>query len=206
MKVGVICDGDAEVEVLNALLPRVQMPNVQFLRALYADMQPSAPVMQVARTAKSRLDFCVARSVDRSIVIIDRETSSECPGDRASAIRGAILQMGYNNVDVVVKDRKLENWLIADAEGVNSLTGFDIPVRLVRRIAAAGADSLVDAERELSKAASRGYSKRRDAIQIARAISLDALSIRSRSFRRFLRVAGDQRYALQSRHPHCAHC
>lgn len=203
MRVAVICDGDAEVEVLRVLLGKLVINGVQLIGAAYADMQPSAPIAQVVAAARSRIEIWRARNASRIIVVIDREQSVICPGERAEALRNAFHGAGYQEVEVVVKDRKLENWLIADAEAVSTLNNFSLPDNIVRRVETAGADSVQDAQRELERAGRNGYSKRRDAIRIATISAIEVIEQRSRSFRRFLRHAGHPAYALQSRRAAC---
>lgn len=200
MKIGVICDGDAEVEVLRVLLGKVSIEGIQLIGAAYADMQPMAPPGQVVAAARSRIDIWRAKNASRIIVAIDRERSVICPGERAESLRFAFHAAGYHEVEVVVKDRKLENWLIADAEAVSGLNNFSLPDSVVQRVHAAGADSVNDAQRELERAGRNGYSKRRDALRIAAVAAVERIELRSRSFRRFLRHAGHPAYALQSRY------
>jgi hypothetical protein len=200
MRVGVICDGDAEVEVLKVILGKLSLAEIELLGAVYADMQPSAPNAQVVFAARSRIEIWRARRVNKIVVVIDREQSSMCPGQRAQELRAAFHGSGFTEVEVVVKDRKLENWLLADAEGVSTLKGFSISDSLARRVRNAGADSIGDAQAELERASSKGYGKRRDAVRIAQVSSIAVIEERSRSFRRFLRHVGHPSYQTQSRH------
>lgn len=199
MPVGIVCDGDAEVEVLTELLRRFNGHGVEFGRVVYADMQPKAPVGQIVRAASLKLPILRARGSDAIVVVLDREDGVECPGVRAAEISAAFRAAGHLDVRVVIKDRKLENWLIASAEAVSTLVGFEIPEGVIRRIERAGADSITDAERELRGCARRDYSKRRDAVRMAQVATAHSLESRSRSFRRLLRVSGDARFAHQSR-------
>lgn len=198
MRVGVICDGSAEVEVLQRIVEKIDIQGVQFTRIAYADIQPLGPVMQIVAAARPRLAILRARGSDRIIVVVDRETLTDCPGVRASNIEAAFRNDGHDDVMVVIKNRKLENWLIAHPEAVASLARFRIPEALVRRILSAGADSIRDAYRELNGCCIGGFSKRRDAVRVAEVIDPVLLEQRSRSFRKFLRAAGDPRYRTQS--------
>ncbi|MGX5730124.1 DUF4276 family protein [Pseudoxanthomonas beigongshangi] len=161
-------------------------------------MQPLAPIPQVVAAARGRLDFLRARNVDRVIVAIDRENSQECPGVRAAAIEHGFHRAGYQEVRAVVKNRKLENWLLSDPEMINTVSGFNVSNAVIRQVSSSGSDSFPDASRTLAGSSSRGYSKRRDAVRIAGVSRLDRIESASRSFRRLLRLIGDNRYAHQS--------
>jgi hypothetical protein len=106
-------------------------------------------------------------------------------------------------VSVVVKNRTLENWLIADPKGLARLGGRFKPTNaFVARVSPNKADNVEDGAALLDRICVKGsYHKTQDPPNIFAAMDVTETGKNSRSFRRFLRLLGDKRYRDQSRKP-----
>lgn len=204
MKIGLIVDGSAEVNAISAMVQNFTIPNVQFLNAIYADMQPKATPAQIARSALGKCQILLARKVGLIVVLLDREDRNDCPSSFALAIQAAFAALGIQNIAVVIKDRQFENWLIADPDGL----AMGLPARMnitpafIRSVSPDRADLVDNPEDLLNRICIRAeYHKRHDAISIARVVDPIRTAMNSRSFRRFLRVVGFPSYQTQSRRP-----
>lgn len=202
MKIGVIVDGKAEPEALLRLRGKVHASG-PFLKPLYVDLQPMAPPGLVAKRARRNIDTLRARGAQRIVLLIDREERQECAPELAARIAEALGRRGESGVTVVVKDRALENWLVADPDCFAALSArFHPPKSFARRVSPNKADSVRDAAFLLNRiAVRRPYHKRHDPARILAALDVTAAAKNSRSFRRFLRAMGDRRYRDQSRLP-----
>lgn len=196
-------DGDAESQALKLLTQRISIRGTQLLDPIYANMQPRSTPGQIARSAKPKIDVLTARGVDKIVVLIDKEDRQECPTQFASSIEEAFNALGCPHVKVAVKNRKFENWLIADADVFNQLRSrYRITRAFQRAVSPNKADSVADAEGLLNRIVVSGeYHKRRDAQQITGLQEADKMARNSRSFRRFLRLVGYANYSLQSKRP-----
>lgn len=200
MKIGIIVDGDAEMKAFQCLTRRIKIQGVQLLKPIHADMQPKATAGQIAKAAEDKLGLLHARRADRIIVLIDRENRQACPGQWKDEIERAISKLGYSQVRVVIKNRKFENWLIADVRVFEKLRARYQVTGIL--IAPDKADDVEDAEKLLNKIAVKvEYRKGRDAAQITALQDYLEVGRNSRSFRRFLRLIGHPHYRDQSKKP-----
>lgn len=141
----------------------------------------------------------VTSTVDatRIVVAIDREAVSTCPGALASDLKAEIRRQDraglLTNVplEIVIKNRTYENWLIADPDGLDVLQGrFRLSRRIVDQVRTSGADG-IDAYRILRRAAQlNAYDKVEDAVRITKVSRPSRAAKHSRSFRKFLRSIG----------------
>jgi hypothetical protein len=203
LRIGIVVDGDAESQALKLLTQRISIPDTQLLDPIYANMQPRSTPGQIARSAKSKIDVLTARGVDKIVVLIDKEDRLECPSQFASNIEAAFSAIGCPHVEVAVKNRNFENWLIADVDVFNRLRSrYRVTKAFQKAVSPNKADSVPDAESLLNKIVVSGeYHKRRDAAQITKLQEADKMARNSRSFRRFLRIVGHSDYLLQSKKP-----
>jgi len=107
-------------------------------------------------------------------------------------------------VHVVVKNRKFENWLIADPKALASLKGRFKPTQAFRKhVSPNKADNVPDGAVLLKQICVKGsyYHKTQDPPRILAAMDVAEGGRNSRSFRRFLRLVGDRRYRDQSKKP-----
>ncbi len=202
MTIGIIVDGQAEPEALRKLFPKLRGVGT-ILQPLYADLQPKAAPGQIARKALSRVRMLRQRSAERVILLLDREDRSECPPRLAGQIAKALDRLGEPGINVVVKNRAIENWLIADPGCPGKLEGrFRSATALTKRVSPNKADNVRKAASLLDRiAVRRPHHKRRDPPRIVQAMDVASAAGNSRSLRRFLRVLGDERYRDQSRLP-----
>jgi len=200
--VGIIVDGRAEADALQALLRKAVGPR-RCLRPRYADMQPTASPEQIAKRATDRVRMLRRHGADRIILLIDREDREDCCPALAAEIERALAGVGAQDVHVVVKDRAFENWLVADPEALAALAGrFRITKAFRSAVAPDKADAVHSAAALLSRAClGKPYNKRRDPARIVEAMDVVAAARNSRSLRRFLRLVGSSAYRGQSRRP-----
>lgn len=205
MKCGLIVDGRAEREALPHLLRRIEGIAEVSHPLLYVDIQPTAPVPRIAREVAKHLATLRSRAVTRAIVLIDFEGNQNCPGDWGRSIGNLALRMARQcsglELEVVVKHRKLENWLLSDPEALMTMPGrFEVSQNARSLIVPDKADRC-DAEPLLKRIVRGDYRKREDAIRILAAMDPLRAAANSRSLRRLLRVLGHPGYSLQSRSP-----
>jgi hypothetical protein len=206
VKIGLIVDGRSEQEALPELYPRLRTPH-QILKPVPEKIQPHAPPEQTAILVARRCRILAAQGIDLVVVLLDRETRDDCPEAFASHLQALIVRRLAPRpipVTVVMKDRALENWLVADIGCLARAPGmFAGAGRVARAIPSGNADG-VDALEILRRACGpRGnYDKVGGAVTICTYLDPGRAALNSRSFRRFLRVLGDSRYTEQSRLPH----
>jgi len=200
VRIGMIVDGEAEYRSLSKLFSRIQISST-LLSPLKADIQPLAPVTQIAGAVKSRLKILAAKNVDLAIVLLDRESRPDCCGAMAEAIRVAITKMSASpRVAVVIKNRMFENWLIADCDALEQLRArFTVRPGQRQQIAPDKADSADGVSLLKAMVRQKDYNKVKDAVRIMSVAIPERLASNSRSFRRFLRILGHPAYRLQSR-------
>lgn len=204
MRVGIIVDGDAESLALRNLTRRITIPGVQVADPIFAPMQPGASPARIVAAAKGRLETLVhLRRVNKVLILIDREARSECPGEWATSLCSCFHAAGYRLVSVIIKNRKLENWLISDTDVFRrARSRYRLTPAFVRTVEPNRADSVDDAEALLNSIViGSTYHKRKDAAQITSLQDPMTIAQHSRSFRRLLRVLGDPSYKDQSRRP-----
>ena len=201
MTVGIIVDGDAESQALRKITSKL-IAAKPCIGPFYANMQPLAPPPTIARAAMKTIQVAKARGATELVILIDRENNDDCPTTIAENLVRAFDRLGHE-VQVVVKNRSFENWLIADPGALAiQRQRFSVSRAVRRKISPNKADNIDDAFAILNRCAIRtAYHKRRDAITICEKLDLALAASNSRSIRRFLRVLGDDRYKAQSRLP-----
>lgn len=203
MKYGIVVDGDAEFHAFPKILPRIQSPNV-ILAPIKADIQPKAPPGQIVRALKTRIPILRTRGAESIIVLLDREDRSECPGKWAEVVQALTAKecadMVNGSLFVVLKNRKFENWLVADVHALRKMPKrFKFTDAIEKRIEVDKADS-IDAYKLLSTTAiNESYDKVSDAVKIMNHADPLRIAQNSRSFRRLLRVLEVGVYTSQSK-------
>lgn len=114
VRIGIVVDGEAESQALKLLTRRIQIKDVQLFDPRFADMQPKSTAKQIARSAATQILILKKQKADRVVVLIDHDDRAECTGDWAVVLEDAFNALGHQDVQVAVKNRKLENWLISD--------------------------------------------------------------------------------------------
>jgi hypothetical protein len=202
MRVGFIVDGEAEFRSLSGIYPRLGV-SATLLAPLKSDIQPLAPLPQIAASIKIPLRIMHGRGADLVVVLLDREMRTECPGDLARSL-SLLLSLSYPvpRIAVVMKDRRFENWLVSDPEVFRHFKArFRFESGHRSQVAPDKADH-IDALAMLKRLViQQDYSKVKDAVQILRHAEPSRMARNSRSFRRFLRLLGHPAYSLQSRRP-----
>ena len=160
----------------------------------------------MAGAVNSRLAILAARGVYRVVVLLDREDRADCPGDLATALIQALQPMcarqGVREVRVVIKDRMLENWLIADTGCIRQMKNrFRFSEGVLRKIEKDGADNQAAFDLLKRFAHKQPYSKVPDSMRIMERAQPLAIAGNSRSFRRLLRVLNHGTYSKQSKRP-----
>lgn len=205
MIVGIVADGKSEVDALPMLFPALkEATGHSFLRPAWAQVHPKGTVQQIAQAVGARLREQEARRADLVILLLDREERADCPGELALQI-GHWLRQSRSwqcAVDVVIKDRTFENWLIADLAALQAQPSRFRPDSAAERsIVRQGADAfpaLVHLKRWTFGSA---YRKAEDSVRILEHADPIRMANTSRSFRRFLRCLGHPSYRHQSRLP-----
>ena len=203
MRVGIVTDGQGEVEAHPKLLAGLQPEGVTTAGIAYADLQPKASPGQIVKAAESRIRIFRAKGTAAVVLAIDLEDRRECAGQFARSLEAAFAARGMDCVRVAVKHRCLENWLLADVGALRSLAArFRVPKILSRKISPNKADHVQRPVELLQRMAVRkSYHKRRDPPDIMAAQDASVVARNSRSFRRFLRLLGHRAYREQSRQP-----
>jgi hypothetical protein len=203
VKIGIIVEGLGEYQSLPKLYSKLALrPGNQVLSPLHAKLQPKSGPGQVAKNALSRVDMLKKRGADVVLLLIDREDREDCAPEFAQAIEAALEGMG-EQVRVVVKNRAVENWLIADPKGLARLGGRFKPTKaFTSQVSPNKADNVKDGAALLNRICFKGsYHKTQDPPNIFGAMDITEAGKNSRSFRRFLRLVGDRRYRDQSKKP-----
>ncbi|HDR9074699.1 DUF4276 family protein [Burkholderia vietnamiensis] len=203
--IGVIVEGDGEIDAISELLKKVNSEFEIRHNPIRADLQPKATSKVIARSARSQILLWKRRGVDLIVVLIDRE-DHECSCRFSSELEAAFHEM-YENTGlvfrVVVKNRMIENWLVADVEALKQMRArFSISTKFERAVVGR-ADEVEKALDLLDDAANKGsYRKGSDPLAICKNQDVLRASKNSRSYRRFLRVLGCTHYMQQSKLPY----
>lgn len=200
MTIGIIVEGQEESQSLAHITTKITIEGVTIRKPLYAPIQPKATPGQIAKAIESRLK--ILGTVDRILILIDLEDLDVCPGERAQVLEDAVRRMGYDNMHVVIKHRKFENWLIADCTALGQLTNFSLTKSFVHQVTGK-ADNVPDAVELLSsiKKDRRSFHKTHDGTAIAKKVRPETIALHSRSFRRFLHLLTHPTYKEQSKNP-----
>ncbi len=145
-----------------------------------------------------RVRAAILKKFCKVIVVLDRENRNKCPGELAQEVRTQLvvrLRDGFNYrgnppVEVVVADKMMENWLIADPQGISNHAHITQNLSGAVRNRADGLNAI----QILKRAYSTGhqYHKTRDAPKLAKHVRVlnPEVRRRSRSLDKLLRVAG----------------
>lgn len=204
MRIAFIVDGLSEYEALPVLYTQLRRATgATFVRIVKADIQPLDTIPRIANVCIKSANVLMSSRPDLLIILIDRESRSDCPGDLARQVRVAVEKSSDCRTAVVIKDRCFENWLISDPIALKSLSGkFILSNRVVSAIVPDKADA-ANALDVLKRSArpNQGYKKIPDSTKIPQASDISRMAQNSRSFRRLLRCLGHPSYLTQSRHP-----
>jgi hypothetical protein len=194
---GLVVEGEADFAAIPVLLKRAGASPGHASIFRGQGVQCAIPTL-VQEKLLPHTRVQVLKGYRKILVIIDRETRGDCPGDFAQRVQAELvcqLQAGYGYggnppVSVVCADRKLENWLIADPQGI---LGHAYIRRSIARRVGKNADSR-DAVSIIRWAfgPQRHYHKTSDAPALAARVRVERNDVRkrSKSLDKLLREAG----------------
>lgn len=198
MKIGVVVEGRGEFKALPEIREQVhRITKASGFKVLFAAYDPHAQPGRIVRECESRIRQFHARGYNRVIVLVDRESRNVGCSQLAKDLEERFAKAQFPiPISVVVKDRRFENWLVADVDALKQMQGrFKITKGMRREIEPDRADR-IDALRLLKKASQNGdFGKVDDARRIMQKADIGKMALNSRSFRCFLARLG---------HPHLA--
>jgi hypothetical protein len=203
VRVGFVVDGVSEVGSLPNLYPALSARSGhRFDTPIKANLQPTAPIGTIVGACVKSVQQVFARRADLAVVLLDRESRPECPGDLAYAIlQGLSKKNAGGDIAVVVKNRMFENWLIADLGALRSQRGrYAVSKSVQNQVENNKADN-VEGLKLLKHCCKSDYRKVEDAKKILAKADPGTMGLHSRSFRRMLRCIHDPDYLTQSRNP-----
>lgn len=204
MRIGYLCDGDAEIETIGGVLRKTESPHT-LVGPIKTALQIDTRVENVASAARKGVVQLKALGAAALVVLLDREQTPDCAPALATRICAALraeYAEQFTRIEVVIKDRTYENWLIGDAAAIAAQPARFALSKTVRDAAMRGTVDNLDGLAVLKGAAIRNdYAKIADAQRIASRCDPMRIAMASRSFRRLLRVHGEPRYAEQSKNP-----
>ena len=193
--IAVLVDGSGEEQALNELIPtinRMFLSSHRLLNAGYVDIQPKATAAQIVKKATNRVVH-LSRKADKVIILIDFEDREGCLVEWCRELRGAFHRREMSKVEVVIKNRKFENWLIADPDNIHKKNGYEVSSAKKRQVAPGKADNVSDAEKWLNECKKKGsgsYHKTQDAKAFCKTTDVSVVKKNSRSFRKFAKECG----------------
>ena len=204
MKIGILVEGRAEYSDLHVIISKNTYNNNKILKPLFAPMQPKASAMQIARSAKAGIGILINQGVDKIIVLIDKEDQDFCIIKHAKEIKNALNNFCNKvSIEVIIKNKQFENWLIADINNLQSIKGFKLSESFISKISKDKADNQQNPVELLESIMTirRTYDKGIHGKRIVSNIDTLKIAENSRSFRKFLRELGHSDYLYQSKKP-----
>jgi hypothetical protein len=193
-RIGLVVEGETEYRALPLLLQHLGLsttsPSIFHGQSVNASVQDLVKYRLLTH-ARTQL----AKKASQVIVVLDRETRPESADVFGKALakelrrqlRGCESEHAARRVFVAVADRRFENWLLADPEGVSKSKLLGKKANLVGRVACHADDR--DALEVLREAIARGwYNKAIHGPQLAQHIRMRPVGISwcSKSFAAFL--------------------
>jgi hypothetical protein len=172
-----------------------------FMGPVKADIQPYAPEPAIARSCRNGIKQLSLRGANLVVILLDREQRSECPSRLASAIRAAASSETTVGVEVVIKNRTYENWLIADLSALRGQPARYAVSNTTRASVEPNKADSADALMLLKRCCTGSYDKVADSKKILARADIVRIGKHSRSFRRFLGLTRHPRYSTQTRQP-----
>jgi hypothetical protein len=132
-----------------------------------------------------KVQLTLLRQPSKVLVVLDRESRNACPGEFAGDVQNELVRQlgnGYRGtprIVVVCADRTLENWLLADPDGIgkHNYIARDCRNRIRNNADGVNAEALL----KWAYAKGRSYHKRRDAPDLALRVRSGSASVRRRS-------------------------
>jgi len=207
MKTAIVVDGEAEYKSLPLILKRCSHQGLRTVLVLKCPGHPKSNPQRIAHAIARKANPVVrVKRLDRIIALIDLEDLSQRASERARQLEEALRgELNVESIDVVVKDKKYENWLIADVDALRQLPSrFTRIDTIARELRKPNVDLITDASDLLHRAVepNKAYRKIDDAKMICSTADPLRAARHSRSLRRLLRVLGVPQYTNQSCRPH----
>src|SRR5262249_28736724 len=123
---GLIVDGRSEFEALPELRVAIEAATLhRFMTPYLLETSPLARLPRLAADCFRAAQILRDRGADSVIVLVDREDREVCPPAIADELRRAMGRRVWANflIQVVVKDKTFENWLISDPDAIAELRG-----------------------------------------------------------------------------------
>ncbi|MBH0780005.1 DUF4276 family protein [Nocardia bovistercoris] len=205
MKIAILTEGKSEFKSLPRLYPQIKekLPKkTQIMKPLLVNAAPDGPPGQLVAACRGPLRIVGIDGAARAILLLDRERQSAHPGEIAQTIEKELHKNSDIPIDVAIKDRMFENWLIGDLDALRAQPArFKVTPALARKVEPNKADS-VDALAELKRAAiGIQYDKIADGDRISGRTQVEQVAKHSRSFRHFLHLLGYETYRNQCVYP-----
>jgi len=208
MKIAIVSEGIAEYHSIPLVLRRCSHITNSILDPLKCDFHPNATYAHIAKVIiKKTQGKLIRESVDLLVVLIDREKRQDSCCFIASNLKSELLDQTRANglqisVEVVVKDRMFEDWLISDVSALD-FHPIRFPDRLkIRSLVEPNKSDSTDGLTTIKLALGKNhYEKIRDAKLICSNINIQTAGKNSRSLRKLLRVLEIQEYRNQSKNP-----
>lgn len=204
MRIGVVVEGRGEFKALPEIKEQVRSATkASELKVLFAPYDPHAQPGRIVRECESRIRQFYARGYDLVLVLIDRESRRTSCSALAASLEQEFARADFRiPVQVVIKDRRFENWLVADLDALTQMTArFKVTKGMAREVKPDRADR-VDAVRFLKRASlGDDFGKVDDAKRIMKRADIGAIAQNSRSFRCFLGRLGHPDYVNGSCQP-----
>ncbi|MEV6368739.1 DUF4276 family protein [Micromonospora musae] len=206
MKVFVITEGVSEYRGLPKLSSQIQASCRHTLKVLKTNVPSDVPISKIVRRSISNVLLAFAENADLVVLLLDREEQDSCCGKVAESIRQELARsvgdQYSDKIYVVLKDRKFENWLVADLDALKAQPArFKVTPSVVKKVAPNKADT-IDAEKLIKSIVIGGnYEKVADSGRICERLNLEQAAVNSRSFRHFLHVIGHPAYSDGCRAP-----
>lgn len=189
--IGIIVEGDGEQEALFEITKKINSKNQnQILKPVYVNVDPKGSPEQIALFCKSRIERFENHKVKKIIVLLDRENLDLCIPERAKQLTISLSKITTSaEICVVIKNKKFENWLIADHKVFESKRKrYKVTKSFINKIDKGKADNVSDAEKLINEIVlDKEYHKRHDAIDICKSSNLQTMEKNSRSFKKFLK-------------------
>ncbi len=200
-KIGILVEGMEEQIALRHIVEKLAIEGVQILKPVFANMQPKGPAAQIVKAVEAKMSLL--QKADAILVLIDKEDTDDCIITRVGELRNAFHKKGHRKVEVVIKNRQFENWLIADPEAINQLSNFEVTSAFRKKVEQDKTDHVQDPVGLLSglKKGGSTFHKTKDGTEIAKKLNVENAARNSRSLRRFLRLLEHPDYKDQSKKP-----
>lgn len=173
-RVAAVVEGSMEYAAVPVLLRNLGLaPSVPY--NLHGQSVDESLDRYVRRAIIPAVDICLQKHPDIVLVLLDREDRDQCPGSLASMIAKIINRQ---RVAVVIANRRIENWIIADSANVNRSKLVNNPLPRLKPAEADGRNALEMIKRAMSPT---GYKKATHGVALLARVNCIDKHVRARS-------------------------